>query len=202
MIETLHPTAEKLISTVSTMLDGKQPHTILVDDVLAASEVSRGALYHHFGDYPALIEATLLRRFALNVDADTQAIRKVTFESSTADEYWTRIRALSAATQIPERAPVRAERARILALAASNQRFGEELKKVQDRLTTEMAEAISHAQSRGWVTSDLSSRAIAVLLQSYSLGRIIDDITDEHVENADWVNVIDKVLSGLQGHLT
>lgn len=184
------------------MLDGKQPHTILVDDVLVASEVSRGALYHHFGDFPALIEATLLRRFALNVDADTQAIRSVTFESSSAEEYWTKIRALSAATQIPERAPVRAERARILALAASNERFGKELKEVQELLTSEMAYAIAHAQNRGWVTSELSSRAIAVLLQSYSLGRIVDDITEVPLDNADWVNVIDKVLSGLRGSKT
>lgn len=198
MIETLHPTAEKLISTVSTMLDGKQPHTILVDDVLAASEVSRGALYHHFGDYPALIEATLLRRFALNIDADTQAIRKVTFESSTADEYWTRIRALSAATQIPERAPVRAERARILALAATNERFGAQLAKLQELLTTDMAEAITHAQENGWVRHDIHPRAISVLLQSYSLGRIVDDITDKHLDNSDWVRVIDTVLSSLQ----
>lgn len=198
MIETLHPTAEKLISTVSTMLDGKQPHTILVDDVLAASEVSRGALYHHFGDYPALIEATLLRRFALNVDADTQAIRKVTFESSTADEYWTRIRALSAATQIPERAPVRAERARILALAATNERFGAQLAKLQELLTTDMAEAIAYAQEKGWVKHDIHPRAISVLLQSYSLGRIVDDITDKHLDNSDWVRVIDTVLSSLQ----
>ena len=45
----MHPTAEKLIDTVSEMLDGEHPHAILVDDVLSASGVSRGALYHHFG---------------------------------------------------------------------------------------------------------------------------------------------------------
>lgn len=194
----MHPTAEKLMSTVSTMLDGEHPHSILVDDVLAASGVSRGALYHHFGDFPALIEATLLRRFSTNVDLDTAAIRSATLESKTADEYWSRIRALSAATQLPTRAPMRAERARILALAATNERFGQVLSAEQDRLTGDMVDAIQQAQIRGWIRQDLDPRAIAVLLQSYSLGRIVDDIAEAQVGQDQWVAVIDTVLSSLR----
>lgn len=198
MPEQLHPTAERLIATVSQMLDGENPHSIIVDDVLAASGVSRSGVYHHFGDYPGLIEATLLRRFAINVDADTAAIWQVTRESSTFEEYWQRIRALSAMTQLPERAPIRAERARILSLAATNERLRTQLAREQERLTTEMGEAIKHAQICGWVTPDLDSYAIAVLLQAYSLGRIVDDITTHHVSNDAWVGVIDAVLSTLQ----
>lgn len=186
------------MSTVSTMLDGEHPHSILVDDVLAASGVSRGALYHHFGDFPALIEATLLRRFSTNVDLDTAAIRSATLESKTADEYWSRIRALSAATQLPTRAPMRAERARILALAATNERFGQVLSAEQDRLTGDMVDAIQQAQIRGWIRQDLDPRAIAVLLQSYSLGRIVDDIAEAQVGQDQWVAVIDTVLSSLR----
>lgn len=180
------------------MLDGKNPNSILVDDVLAASEVSRGALYHHFGDYPALIEATLLRRFAQNVSQDTQAIKDVTFQSTTQEEYWEKIRALSATTQIPERSPLRAERARILALAATNERFGAQLAQLQEQLTSDMADAITYAQEKGWVRRDIDPRAVAVLLQSYSLGRIVDDITDKKLDNSEWVRVIDVVLSSLQ----
>lgn len=198
MAEALHPTAQKLVETVSTMLEGTQPHSILVDDVLKTSGVSRGALYHHFGDFPALIEHTLLRRFSANIDQDTEAIREATFGSANADEYWQRIRALSAATQLPSRAPMRAERARIMALAATNERFGAGLATEQQRLTQEMAEAITHAQSQGWVTSDLDATSISVLLQAYSLGRIVDDITPTHMNNDQWVKVIDAVLSALQ----
>lgn len=198
MPEQLHPTAERLIATVSQMLDGENPHSIIVDDVLAASGVSRSGVYHHFGDYAGLIEASLLRRFSINVDLDTTAIWQVTRESTTFDEYWQRIRALSAMTQLPERAPIRAERARILSLAATNERLRKQLAQEQERLTTEMGEAIKHAQICGWVTPDLDPNAIAVLLQAYSLGRIVDDITTHHVSNDAWVGVIDAVLSTLQ----
>lgn len=194
----MHPTAEKLIDTVSEMLDGEHPHAILVDDVLSASGVSRGALYHHFGDFPGLIEATLLRRFAINVDRDTAAIRSATLESKTEEEYWQRIRALSAATQLPSRALVRAERARIMALAATNERFGQRLSVEQERLTNEMAGTIELAQIRGWVKREFDPHAIAVFLQSYSLGRIVDDIAQTHLDNERWVEMIDLVLLAMR----
>lgn len=193
-----HPTAERLIATVSGMLDGDSPHSILIDSVLQESGVSRGALYHHFGDFPGLIEATLLRRFSMNVDADSAAIHKITTASQTFEEYWANIRALSAATQIPERAPIRAERARILALAATNDRFRSQLRVEQERLTSEMTEAIARAQIRGWVNDALDARAVAVLLQAYSLGRIVDDISIEPLNNERWIQLIDTVLTSLQ----
>ena len=43
MVETSHPTAQKLIETVSSMLDGENPNDILVDEVLKISGVSRGS---------------------------------------------------------------------------------------------------------------------------------------------------------------
>jgi AcrR family transcriptional regulator len=198
MAETLHPTAQKIMDTVSIMLEGDNPHNILVDDVLETSGISRGALYYHFGDFPALIEQTLLQRFSKNVDLDTLAIKEAASESQSSQEFWSRIRSLSAATQTPERATVRAERARILALAATSERFGLQLAEEQTRLTRDMAHAIEHAQKQGWVTQELDATAIAVLLQAYSLGRIVDDIIPERLDNKKWVKVVDTVLLALQ----
>lgn len=198
MTTTLHPTAEKLIATVSVMLDGARPHEILVDDVLAASGISRSSVYHHFGDYQGLIEATLLRRFAVNVDADAKAMAQVVEAATSKDDYWMRLRKLSAATQTPKRAPVRAERARILALASSNERFRTTLSVEQDRLTDAMAGAIAQAQHKGWVKSNLDARAIAVFLQAYSLGRAVDDISAKPLDNNDWITLIETVIAPLE----
>lgn len=198
MLERLHPTAERLITTVSEMLDGDDPQNIIVDEVLTKSGVSRSAVYHHFGDYAGLIEATLLRRFSTNIAVDTAAIWQVTRESATFDEYWGRIRTLSALTQLPERAPMRAERARILSLAVTNQRLREKLAVEQERLTAEMGKAIHEAQIRGWVTPDLHQNAIAVLLQAYSLGRIVDDIATNQISNDEWIRATNAVLSTLE----
>jgi AcrR family transcriptional regulator len=195
MADAPHPTAEKLQDTVSAMLDGAQPHDILVDEVLKASGVSRGSLYHHFGDFPGLIQATLLRRFSANVTSDSAAMQHLAQSASTKEEYWEQIRQLSAHTQLPSRAPIRAERARIISLAASDPDFQKALAAEQDRLTEAMAAAIQVAQEKGWVNAGLSSHAIAVFLQAYSLGRAVDDIAGTKVSNEDWITLVENVLS-------
>ena len=111
---------------------------------------------------------------------------------------WMRMRALSALTQTPGRAPVRAERARIVVLASSNERFGQALSVEQDRLTKAMADTISRAQDKGWVSTALSARAISVFLQAYSLGRAVDDIASDHIANDDWVTLIEAIIRSLE----
>ena len=196
--ERVHPTAVTLLDTVSAMLDTVNPNEIYVDDVLRVSGVSRGSLYHHFGDYPSLIHATLIRRFAGNVDRDSAAMRAVAETAASKNDYWIRIRTLSAETQIRGRASARAERARVISLALTDEKFGRALAVEQDRLTNTMADAIAVAQDKGWVTSTLSPRAIAVFLQAYSLGRAVDDVAGAHLPNEEWVSLIETVISALE----
>jgi AcrR family transcriptional regulator len=181
------------------MLDGSNPHDILVDEVLRISGISRGSLYHHFGDFDGLIHTTLMTRFAANVEADGAAMRNVAESATSKEDYWNRIRQLSAQTQVPSRAPVRAERARLIGMASLGGEFAEALATVQDRLTEVMSEAIAHAQTKGWVNPALSPRALSLFLQAYSLGRAIDDIAGIHVPNQEWVELIDTVLASFEG---
>lgn len=198
MSEEVHPTALKLLDTVSAMLDSDNPHDILVDEVLRISGVSRGSLYHHFGDFPGLVQATLLRRFSVNVALDGRAMLEVAERATSERDYWDRIRHLSSMTQVPERAPVRAERARLISLATSDEDFGRALAREQERVTSAMTDAISQAQQKGWVKPDLNPRAIAVFLQAYSLGRAVDDIAESHVPNEDWIFLVDTVINSLK----
>ncbi|BAU99786.1 TetR/AcrR family transcriptional regulator [Aurantimicrobium minutum] len=198
MTQQLHPTAKKLMDTVSAMLDSSNPHGILVDDVLKISGVARSSLYHHFGDFSGLIRATLLQRFSANVATDGQAMMEVANSAKSKDEYWTRIKELSAYTQLPSRAPIRAERARIMSTASADEEFAVALAEEQQRVTDAMAEAIAIAQAKGFVNAQLSPQAIAVFLQAYSLGRAIDDISVKHVPNEDWIALVETVINSLQ----
>lgn len=180
------------------MLDAQNPHDIVIDEVLRVSGVARGSLYYFFGDFQGLIRTALLRRFVSNVEADAQAMLAVSQESKTKQEYWDKIRQLSALTQIPERAPIRAERSRIISLASTDPDFAASLGQAQEDATNLMASAIAQAQEKGWVTKVLSPHAIAVFLQAYSLGRAVDDIATNKVPNEQWQEVIERVISSLQ----
>jgi AcrR family transcriptional regulator len=186
-----------LINTVSEMLDGDHPQNILVEDVLAASGVARGSLYHHFGDFPALIEATLVRRFSAGVDFTNAVIADIVASSTSAAEFFTRMYEMSIDTQDPQRAHRRAERARELGVANSNQRFRDQLSVEQERLTNTLRDAVVMAQEKEWIRNDLDSRAIAVFLQAYTLGRAVDDVAVTKVDPEAWNKLIRAVTEPL-----
>jgi AcrR family transcriptional regulator len=188
-------TKDRLINTVSEMLDGENPQHILVEDVLTASGVARGSLYHHFGDFPALIEATLVRRFSAGVDYTNLVMHEIAANSSSADDYWAQMYEMSNDAQHPHREHRRSERHRILGMAGSNARFRELLSVEQERLTVTLMDAIHVAQEKGWVRSDVDARAIAVFLQAYTLGRTVDDVAVNHLDPDAWTSLI-KVVTG------
>ncbi len=190
-------TKERLINTVSEMLDGEHPQNILVEDVLAASGVARGSLYHHFGDFPALIEATLVRRFSAGVDFTNAVIADIVASSTSGAEFFGRMYEMSVGTQDPQLAHRRAERARELGMANSNLRFRALLSVEQERLTNTLVEAIQSAQEKEWIRNDLDARAIAVFLQAYTLGRAVDDVAVTKVDPEAWNKLIRAVTEPL-----
>lgn len=199
-IDTMHPTKRLLMQTVSDMLDSDHPYDVLVDNVLSVSGVSKGSLYHHFSDYPDLVEQTLAWRFSQGVDESIEMLRRVRDDASSAEEFWQGIEHLTRYSQAPERAKFRAERARIIGMAASNERFGPLLAGEQDRMTNAFAEIIRDVQLLGWVNSAIDPRALAVFIQSYTLGRAIDDIAGVHVSSESWNSLIRLLTEPLRGN--
>ena len=50
MATKMHPTKSLLISTTVKLLGTRLPGEIAVDEILDASGISKGSLYHHFED--------------------------------------------------------------------------------------------------------------------------------------------------------
>ena len=62
MSKRVHPTKALLIATTVTLLDTKLPNEIAVDEILEASGISKGSLYHHFEDLGELLEIAQVER--------------------------------------------------------------------------------------------------------------------------------------------
>jgi AcrR family transcriptional regulator len=195
---TLHPTQVRLIETVSLMLDGTSPYEVLIESVLRESGVSRGSLYYHFGDFQALIERTLIIRFSRGVDETIEMMQHIASTSKSQDEFWTRMHEVTMYSQSAELAPRRAERARVIGMAGSNDRFRKLLAAEQDRLTGEIIEIIQAVQQHGWVRQEASPHAVALFIQAYTLGRALDDVSDNKVNPEEWASLIRLVTSTLK----
>lgn len=194
MAKTSHPTRDRLIETMAQLLDGSDPEHITADQVLNASGVSKGSLYHHFEDFEDLLEAALISRFSTNVDATIDHLAAILATATSRDELVAALRKVNEFDQDQSRSRFRLERARAAGLTYSSPRFHDALGAEQQRLTDAFTDLFSEAQNKGWMSSELDARATAVFVQAYTVGRVVDDIAPEKVDPQAWVELIMRVI--------
>lgn len=195
-----HPTKETLLATVTQLLEASPLDSITVDQVLHESGVSKGSLYHHFEDFSDLLEQALVQRFSSSVDKSITMLSKVVLSSRTQQEAVQALHMATGKTTGSGLAEVRFERARLISGSRGNPRLAKRLAVEQWRLTSALADLFREMQSKGWMSTAFDARAAAVLIQAYALGKIVDDIVEDQMNDQDWnqlINlIIDKVFIG------
>ncbi len=194
-MKSMHPTRERLLLTTVELMDTENPEKVGVEMVLEKSGISKGSLYHHFEDFPALIEAALVYRFHHVVDNSIDLIANTVATASTREEFFADMEKVTAITHSREMTAIRFERARALGHAGNSERFKEALGVEQQRLTLAFADLVREAQIQGWVTSDIDPMAAAVFIQAYTIGKIVDEITPEPVDEQEWLKLIHRMVA-------
>ncbi|MEG2386807.1 MAG: TetR/AcrR family transcriptional regulator [Aurantimicrobium sp.] len=194
MAKSSHPTRDRLIETMAELLDGSDPEHITADQVLTASGVSKGSLYHHFEDFEDLLEAALISRFGVNVDATIDALAQILATVNSREELLEALRELNIYNQDQARSSFRLERARAASLTYSSPRFHEALGAEQKRLTDAFTDLFIEAQNKGWMSENVDARAAAVFVQAYTVGRVVDDIAPEKVDPKAWIDLVMHVV--------
>ena len=199
-----HPTRQRLLTAVVDMMDSTPPEDIHSEYVLQETGVSRGSLYHHYEDFTELLEDAMLYRFSAGVEASTGAIQNIVSVSRDRDEFFSLLEGVTRATQDRRRSDIRFDRARMLAMAQYNLRFRAKLGAVQDRLTDALTECIAQAQDKGWANPAFQARTLAVFIQAYTLGKIVDDVGSDPMDDSDWNHLItviaDRALANKPGN--
>jgi AcrR family transcriptional regulator len=199
MARSVHPTKEKLIDTMISLMDEHALASILVDDVLRESNISKGSMYHHFENFEDLVEAALIARFAAGVDYSIDLVSEVVRSSSSAQEFAQKFAEVTSATQGRTRSRFRMERARVIGLSVNSPKLSEALEQEQLRLTSALADLVRECQEKGWVSKKYEAKTIAVFLQAYTLGRVVDDVVgkENQVDPNDWNIVVNVALKAL-----
>ena len=194
-----HPTRQRLLTAVVDMMETTPPEDIHSEYVLQETGISRGSLYHHYEDFTELLEDAMLYRFSVGVEASTAAMEKITSTARDKAEFFSLLEGVTRATQARKRADVRFDRARMLTMAQYNERFRLKLSRVQARLTDSLTECIAQAQAKGWANPNVQARTLAVFIQAYTLGRLVDDVSATQMDDADWESLIATVISQALG---
>ena len=190
----MHPTRERLLLTTVELMDTENPEKVGVEMVLEKSGISKGSLYHHFEDFPSLLEAALVYRFHRVVDTSIALIANTVATATTREEFFADMEKVTAITHSREMTAIRFERARALGHAGTSERFREALGVEQQRLTLAFTDLVREAQNQGWITSDIDPMAAAVFIQAYTIGKLIDEVTAEPVDEQEWLKLIHRMV--------
>jgi AcrR family transcriptional regulator len=194
MPHVIHPTKAKLIKTTANLLNTKLPNEIAVDEILEQSGISKGSLYHHFEDLSELLEAAQVQRYAAWVDRSIEVLVDMLAAAKTREELLIGLKKVTRLTQNPEYATTRYSRARAIASVEHSPRFQKALAAEQARLTDALIDLIEEARNKGLYARDFDARAGAVLVQAYTLGKMVDDFVDQPMDPEAWYSLIDKLV--------
>lgn len=192
-----HPTKETLISTVVKLLSDNPPDEISSDEVLEISGISKGSMYHHFEDFADLIEHAQVARFAGFVNQSIDSLNQLLLHSSDREEMLRGIKEVTRVTQSDLLKTQRLDRVTALAKAGHSQRMKENLAIEEDRLTEALADLFREVVNRGWGNAALDPISVAVLIQAYTMGKIVNDFAEHPMEPDRWLYLIDSLLEDL-----
>jgi len=199
MAHELNETRQRLIAATSKLMDEVSLEEISAALVLERTGASKSSMYHFFEDFSELLEETFLVRFAASVEASGRAIKDVIKSSTTQEGFFNALEAVTKSSQARHSSAIRFQRARMLARCERNDRFRMSLGEIQENLTDFLAEAFEMAQQKGFVNHDFEPRTGAVFIQAYTLGKVVDDITQVHMDDQDWERLIGAVLRQVFG---
>ena len=192
-----HPTRRALIDCGVELANEFGMYGFTVEQLLTTSRISKGSLYHHFEDFVDLVECVQLRIFTEYVAVDIAAIQVALDAATDRDKFVQLISAITRTAMQPQRAISRIQRARIISATQGRERFASRIGHEQKLLNDQMTCVISVGQERGWISSHLDAQALALFIQGYAFGLILNDVAEEHVEPEELVAVINSVIANL-----
>ncbi len=194
MPKTTHPTKSSLIECAADLLDKYRFDEITVEMILDRSSISKGSLYHHFEDIYHLLEAAMIVRYARYVDTNIAALQSLLSTAKTGEEFYFGLSQLSAITQGEGMKRARQERALTIGRAITSPRMSVLLQGEQQRLTDALVQLIKDAQARKLCNAEIDSHALAVLMQAWTLGKIVDDLSESPVDNDAYLALVNRVI--------
>ncbi|CAN2229001.1 DNA-binding HTH domain, TetR-type [Candidatus Nanopelagicaceae bacterium] len=194
MRQSVHPTKTHLIDTAVKLLDTQLPQEIAVDEILEKSGISKGSLYHHFEDLAELLESAQVARYADWVDRSIELIVAIISKAKSKDEVFEGVKKMTYLTQSAEYKNFRYERARTIGNSQGHERFQKLLAIEQERLTTGLTDIFREVIEKGYFDKNLNPHVAAIFIQSYTLGKIVDDIVTNPISSKEWDDFIDQMV--------
>lgn len=190
-----HPTRVALLDVTKQLIAAHGTDGFTVEMVLSESGISRGSLYHHFQDFPDLVESALVEVNRAYVQGSIELTSAALGAATSKEEFLAAINLVTRTLHSEERFKARIDRVRMIALCADSPTFREKFGEAQAELIDNMAEVIHRAQEVGWVRSDFDAKSLATFMSAYTVGVALNDVSADPITFDQW-NVLVREAIG------
>jgi AcrR family transcriptional regulator len=193
------PDLDQVLAVTATMLDRVGESGFRIEELIAATDVSKSSLYANFTDRDGLIGAARAAQFERIVKESIDGIRQLSTSVTTLDDLRRSLHAATVFTQALARNTERMRRLAIIAGTVGRPDFERSLTAAQTRLTDALEVIIRDGRSRGIVTTKHPDRTVATFIQAYTFGRVLSSFDTKRSKNddAEWVKIVDDVVDHL-----
>ena len=190
------PDLEQVVTSTIAILEESGESGFRIETLMERTGISKSSLYMAFGSRDGLIAAARARQFEAMIQESIGPIRTIAEQATTRDELRRNMQLITGFVADLSRTAQRVERCAVIAGTKGRPEFSQWLAEAQTRLSTEFADIIEGAQTRGFITRKYPPRTIGNFIQAVILGRVVVgfDLDTGPDELADWIRAIDDLL--------
>ena len=180
-------TISKIVEFAAKELDEVGAVQFNLDRVIEKSGVSRGSIYHHFGDRDGLIVAVEVSETVQILTSGNERMRRLFSEAHSGEEI---IQGIESAIRAGDRGSGRNYRRRRIAGLATAQHspaISKALAEVQVSETAYFVETLRMGANKGHIQPCEPLVGTADVIQSLLVGRILVDILNDDERDESWV---------------
>ena len=198
------PTLEMILAEARTIIEERGENGLRVAELADRCNVAVGLLYHYFTDRQAIIAEVRARQYIELARADIDNFgESVEGHGSESDLLDAALRSFGANLDDALRRRTRWNRLAILAASEHNEVLRERIRTEQERSSAALVTLIEQAQHDGIVRTDISARAIALLVEAVPLGTVLADVNPTMAPTQDqWARLIEVVLVSMAASQT
>lgn len=179
-------TAYQILQCAIEEMDETGPARFNLDRVIERSRISRGSIYHHYGNREGLILAVELHRLQGALLNNDQQARLIMEQIETAKEAFAIIELGIRSAALPAQRVIRLQRVASFAASQHAPAIRDALIRLQLGAEKEFAETLRLARDKGFIDPVEPIEGVANFIQSFLFGRMLIDILDSPEADNSW----------------
>ena len=196
--ERSEPVVAKVTKAASDIINRGGEQALTIAEVRDKTGVTIGSIYHHFGSREGLVAAAYARIYGDLAFREVDLLRGLTANVKSVKDFEKVAKTAVSTIYGDAEMPNRIKRMTVIAASQHRPLLKEAIAAKQDEVTSAIKEWVGEMQSQGFYSDTINPHSLAVLLQAIPFGRVIDNVANEQLGDAEFAVLCGRVLGALQ----